>query len=583
DVRNYGLWEFKVQANAGAYASNIYFSNYGEVLNTGPGSASISRYQGHAGSNLHMQQSGMTIYASIDIQYGNWQIDATCSILVFAVNAGEYVKFGGAKIVNNGGFYGRIAFAGSNETILEGNGHYEHVEIAKTGDVVSLAGSPEVKQAFTLTSGRIVLNQYDLRLGSANLDYSNGFSSYIETNGTGSCVLNCPVGDFAVYPIGNSEFTPFAILLAQGSTSDLIKVRVSDSFYGEYTGSNPACSEQIPVGVVRQNWFVSEQTPGGSLATLVAYWEVGAERNGFDRSNCTLGQYINSNWQNNGFRPAVDVSSLHGFFGFNFTSFGIFGVYDSGHEGDVNFVTPAPDGNTPVCEWDELQLHANTSSNAEVEWSGPNGFQSNAPDPIVPGIQLSQGGIYTAYASQYGCPEKHASVTVQVNAEPTASVLGPDHIQQGESAVLTAYGGTSFLWSTSETLQSITVAPTQTTDYVVTVSNAAGCTTTVLHTVQVSGASATHDAEGAIGKMKIAPNPASDNTLLMFESATSGEWQLSVTDARGVQLFRKNLAITSGPNQVTISLADFPAGTYQVTLLRESEVKTIRVLKLMGE
>ncbi|MFN0215918.1 MAG: T9SS type A sorting domain-containing protein, partial [Saprospiraceae bacterium] len=583
DVRNYGLWEFKVQANAGAYASNIYFSNYGEVLNTGPGSASISKYQGHAGSNLHMQQSGMTIYPTIDIQYGNWQIDAACSILVFAPNAGEYIKFGGAKIVNNGGFYGRIAFAGSNETVLEGNGHYEHVEIAKTSDVVSLAGSPEVKQAFTLTSGRIVLNQYDLRLGSANLDFSNGLSSYIETNGTGACVLNCPVGEFALYPIGNSEFAPFAIQLNQGSTSDLIKVRVSDSFYGEYTGNNPACSEEIPVGVVRQNWFVSEQIPGGSLATLVAYWNVGAERDGFDRANCTLGQYINSNWQNNGFRPAVDVSSLHGFFGFNFTSFGIFGVYDAGHEGDVNFVTPAPDGNTPICEWKDLQLHANTSPNAQTQWSGPNGFQSNEHNPSIPGVQLSQGGVYNIVASQYGCPEKQASVTVQVNAEPTASVLGPDHIQPGESATLTAYGGTSYLWSTGESTQAIIVAPTQITDYVVTVTNAAGCTATVLHTVQVSGASATQEAAETLGQVQLTPNPASDATMLSFESTSAGEAQLLITDTRGAQLSRQNAAVVSGQNQINLSLVGIAAGTYQVTLIRDREVKTIRVVKMMNE
>jgi len=258
-------------------------------------------------------------------------------------------------------------------------------------------------------------------------------------------------------------------------------------------------------------------------------------------------------------------------------------VFDAGHEADVNLISPVPDANAPICEWNDLQLHANTSPNAEIQWTGPNGFQSNEANPTIPGIQLSQDGVYAVVASQYGCPAQQASITVQVNAEPTATVLGPDHIQPGESATLTAYGGTSYLWSTGEATQSITVAPTQITDYVVTVSNASSCTATVIHTVQVSGSSPAHEAEGSIQEMKATPNPAVDATLLSFESVASGEAQVLLFDVRGALLQRQILALTSGPNQINISLANIPAGTYQVTLLRESEVKTIRVVKLMGE
>ncbi len=589
-IYNYGAWEANVPSGTMTVSKQtLYNIGTSSFLKKGAGSmvfAPSSKFgNDYAESSLHLQQGNLTMkVTAITIFEGTWQIDAGCVLNFTNDGLNSPAQFYRPSFTNNGQVTGStLKFNSGYATTLAGNGKFEKVEIAKTGDVVTLAGSPEITQEFTLTSGRIVLNQYDLRLGLATVNYSLDFSSYIETNGTGSCVRSCGLG-MSLFPVGNNGFAAILLQLNAGSTQDVFKVRVTDSFYGEFTGSNPACSEQIPVGVVGQNWFVAEQTPGGSLANLVAYWSDGAERNDFDRSNCTLGRYLNGNWQPDAFIPALGNPPLLAIQAMTpLTSFGLFGVFDAAHEADVNFIAPAPDANAPICEWKDLQLHANTSPNAQIQWTGPNGFQSNVSDPIVPGIQLSQGGNYIVAASQYGCLEKQASVTVQVNAEPTATVLGPDHIQPGESATLTAYGGTSYLWSTGESTQSITVAPTQITDYVVTVSNASGCTATVLHTVQVTGASATHEAEGTLGQVQLAPNPASNATTLSFESANSGEGQLIITDARGAQLYRQNAAIVSGQNQIDLSLAGVPAGTYQVTLIRDSEVKTIRLVKMRGE
>ncbi|MBC7777721.1 MAG: T9SS type A sorting domain-containing protein, partial [Phycisphaerae bacterium] len=586
-IYNYGLWKFDAPANSGFGVYHHNFYNHGEILKTNVGGASFESscyVGGEPGSKIHVQQAGITLRTSnTTVQDGTWQVDAGCSMLVFGKDIYGYVPFGGPKIVNNGNIYGRLRMAGSSITTLEGNGKYDKMEIDKSGAQVTLAGSPEITEIITLTSGNIVLYQYDLRLGKADISYTSNFNSYIETNGTGSCVRFCPVGISTFYPIGNNAFTPFAVQLEAGSTADFVKARVADSFYGEYNGAGtPLCNDQVSIGVVGHNWFLSEQAAGGSIAFATAYWLTGAERNDFNRFNCTLGQYQNGDWKPGAFQVAEDLSPFFAAYRTNVNSFGLFGVFDAGHEGDVNFMAPTADANAPICEWKDLQLHVSTSPNAQIQWSGPNGFQSNNPDPIIPGIQLSQGGNYVVAASQYGCPEKQTSITIQVNAEPTATVLGPDHVQPGESATLTAYGGTSYLWSTGESTQSITVAPTQITDYVVTVSNASGCTVTVLHTVQ-TGATATHEAEGTLGQMKIAPNPASNATLLTFESATTGEAQLSIMDARGAQLFHQNTSINSGQNQINISLESLPAGTYQVTLIRDSEVKTIRLVKMRGE
>jgi len=67
----------------------------------------------------------------------------------------------------------------------------------------------------------------------------------------------------------------------------------------------------------------------------------------------------------------------------------------------------------------------------------------------------------------------------------TANISGSDSICSGNTALLTAGGGNTYLWSTGETTASITVSPLLSTTYTVTAS-AAGCTATATHTVMVN-------------------------------------------------------------------------------------------------
>ncbi len=71
-----------------------------------------------------------------------------------------------------------------------------------------------------------------------------------------------------------------------------------------------------------------------------------------------------------------------------------------------------------------------------------------------------------------------SSRTVTVNALPTASISGANTICTGASTTLTASGGTSYVWSNAATTAAITVNPSATTTYIVTVTNAQGCTAT---------------------------------------------------------------------------------------------------------
>jgi len=93
-----------------------------------------------------------------------------------------------------------------------------------------------------------------------------------------------------------------------------------------------------------------------------------------------------------------------------------------------------------------------------------------------------------------GCTAS-TSVTITVNPLPvpsvsvseTSGIANNDGITcAGASAVLTATGGTGYVWSNGGTNAAITVAPTVTTTYTVTVTNANGCSATTNRTISVT-------------------------------------------------------------------------------------------------
>ncbi len=83
-----------------------------------------------------------------------------------------------------------------------------------------------------------------------------------------------------------------------------------------------------------------------------------------------------------------------------------------------------------------------------------------------------------------GC-QASTSQTVTVNPLPTPSISGTNVLCFGESTTLTVSGGTSYAWSTGQTIASVFVTPATSTTYVVDVTDAEGCSasTSILITV----------------------------------------------------------------------------------------------------
>ncbi|MEM0999600.1 MAG: PKD domain-containing protein [Bacteroidota bacterium] len=135
-----------------------------------------------------------------------------------------------------------------------------------------------------------------------------------------------------------------------------------------------------------------------------------------------------------------------------------------------------------LCSGNPITLGSTTLPTGQsYTWSPATGLNNTTiPDPTlnytVPGtnpVNLT----FTMTATSGFCTSIDY-VDVTVFPTPTATIAGPNNICIGDQATLTASGGTSYLWSTSDVTNSITVSPTQTTTYTVT-AIANGCSSPV--------------------------------------------------------------------------------------------------------
>ncbi|GAB3991197.1 hypothetical protein GCM10028807_20780 [Spirosoma daeguense] len=143
-------------------------------------------------------------------------------------------------------------------------------------------------------------------------------------------------------------------------------------------------------------------------------------------------------------------------------------------------------GTTTICEGQSITLTASPGGLAYV-WSGP-GLGGNNNNPLViNNATIAQSGLYQVTVTDANSCSATASINVTVNPRPVAT-LSPATICVGQSATLTASGGSSYTFSTgtSNLDGSLVVSPTSTTAYSVTVANASGCVSTTSATVTVN-------------------------------------------------------------------------------------------------
>lgn len=120
-----------------------------------------------------------------------------------------------------------------------------------------------------------------------------------------------------------------------------------------------------------------------------------------------------------------------------------------------------------ICEGDSTTLTA--SGGITYSWN-----TGATTDSII--VSPTATTNYSVFATTT-CGTDTGAITITVNPLPHANFSGITSICSGNSSILSASGGTSYLWSTGETAVSILVSPTVTTNYILIAANTCGSDT----------------------------------------------------------------------------------------------------------
>ncbi len=125
-----------------------------------------------------------------------------------------------------------------------------------------------------------------------------------------------------------------------------------------------------------------------------------------------------------------------------------------------------------ICAGSSKQLNA--TGGQTYSWTPATGL-SNASisSPVASPANTTTYNVTVTDGN--GCQDND-NVIITVMSNPVANAGSDQTICDGDNVSLTASGGTTYNWSTGDNTPIITVAPTSTTNYSVTVTNANGCT-----------------------------------------------------------------------------------------------------------
>jgi len=131
--------------------------------------------------------------------------------------------------------------------------------------------------------------------------------------------------------------------------------------------------------------------------------------------------------------------------------------------------------NSPICAGDSLTLLASAPIGTTFQWAGPGGFTANGNPAVIYNATPSNSGTYTVTATLSGNTST-ATHVVTVSQLPSVAITPAPAVSicQGNSTVLTASGGISYLWNTGALTSTISVNSTGTFTVAGTAAN--GCT-----------------------------------------------------------------------------------------------------------
>ena len=87
---------------------------------------------------------------------------------------------------------------------------------------------------------------------------------------------------------------------------------------------------------------------------------------------------------------------------------------------DCSIMPPLVNGGGPYCVGDTIELTAQNQAGATFSWEGPNNFNSNEQNPVIPNCTMEMAGVYTCTITVGDESSSAETEYVEINATPTA-------------------------------------------------------------------------------------------------------------------------------------------------------------------
>jgi hypothetical protein len=171
-------------------------------------------------------------------------------------------------------------------------------------------------------------------------------------------------------------------------------------------------------------------------------------------------------------------------------------------------------------------------------------------------------------------------VTLQLGFKTgvTATVSADQTICNNASATLTAGGGDFYNWSSGATTASVTVNPSSTATYIVTVTSSNGCADTATVTVTVNTCNGIAGTQA--DALNVYPNPFNDRINLDLISDREGTMYIHVYNVLGDEIYTADTHVISGNNYINIHNTNkWANGIYILKAEMGSISTTVRLVK----
>lgn len=230
-----------------------------------------------------------------------------------------------------------------------------------------------------------------------------------------------------------------------------------------------------------------------------------------------------------------------------------------------------------ICSSSNSTTLTATSSSTVTWFNVPNAGSSlgSGTSFVTPTLAI---GTHTFYAQANTCTvsASRTPITVTVNPNPTVTLVSSStSICVGESATLTANGGSTYSWSAIVNSGStVVVTPTITTIFTVTGTNSFGCTNTATVSQLVNACVGLKEYSKLSESIYVYPNPSKD--IFTIHSLNTIE-EVTISDVIGNII--AHYSFDNGIIEPTINLGDNKSGIYFVTIKSNHNNATVKIIK----